>query len=210
MSAATTQPPAYGPGPHGAGATAARPLPGAEACPLCGAPLQPDQEWCLRCGAAARTRLAAVPNWKAPVAIFATVVAISLGVLAAALVKLAGGSGTPPTITRTVTGPAAAVAPATPGSTPLATPATPGAASPGAASTPTTGTATHAAGGATAAKPPAAASPGATRSGSSTPARGSTPTTPTVSGNARSPLPSLAGVGGVLGARLKAQRNKAK
>lgn len=61
-----------------------------EACPLCQAPLSPDQSWCLRCGAAARTRLAAQPKWKALVVSLMLVVVLSLGVLAAALVKLAG------------------------------------------------------------------------------------------------------------------------
>jgi predicted amidophosphoribosyltransferase len=59
-------------------------------CPLCQAPLRSDQSWCLRCGAAARTRLAAQPKWKALVVTFLLVVVLSLGVLAAALVKLAG------------------------------------------------------------------------------------------------------------------------
>jgi predicted amidophosphoribosyltransferase len=61
-----------------------------ETCPLCGAPLTREQSWCLRCGAAARTRLAAQPKWKALVVAFVVVVVLSLGVLAAALVKLAG------------------------------------------------------------------------------------------------------------------------
>ena len=47
-------------------APTAAPPPADEACPLCGAPLAPEQEWCLRCGAAARTRLAASPAWKTP------------------------------------------------------------------------------------------------------------------------------------------------
>ena len=59
-------------------------------CPLCQAPLRADQNWCLRCGAAARTRLAAQPKWKALVAVLLLVVMLSLVVLAAALVKLAG------------------------------------------------------------------------------------------------------------------------
>ncbi len=59
-------------------------------CPLCQAPLSSDQNWCLRCGAAARTRLAAQPKWKALVVALLLVVVLSLGVLAAALVKLAG------------------------------------------------------------------------------------------------------------------------
>lgn len=61
-----------------------------EACPLCGAPIRSEQNWCLRCGAAARTRLAAQPKWKALVVTLMVVVVLSLAVLAAALVKLAG------------------------------------------------------------------------------------------------------------------------
>lgn len=79
------------------------PAAGGEACPLCGAGLHSEQEWCLNCGAAARTRLAAAPSWKGLVAALAVVVALSLGVLAAALVKLAAGTPAPATLTRTVT-----------------------------------------------------------------------------------------------------------
>jgi predicted amidophosphoribosyltransferase len=61
-----------------------------EVCPLCQAPLRPEQSWCLHCGAAARTRLAAQPKWKALVVALLLVVVLSLGVLAVALVKLAG------------------------------------------------------------------------------------------------------------------------
>jgi hypothetical protein len=61
-----------------------------EQCPLCGVPLQTEQDWCLTCGAGARTRLAAQPKWKGLVIALALVVVISIGVLAAALVKLAG------------------------------------------------------------------------------------------------------------------------
>jgi hypothetical protein len=117
----------------GTGATAPaapRPL---EACPLCGAPLQPAQEWCLQCGAAARTRLAAAPNWRLPTALIAVLAALSLGVIAAALVKLAGetGPGPAPTTT-TITTPAPA-APA-----PSATTAAPAPTSPAAGAAPTT------------------------------------------------------------------------
>ncbi len=117
------------------------------ACPLCGAPLEADQEWCLRCGAAARTRLAAPTNWKAPIVAIAVTVMLALGILAAALVKLTGGSGTstalaPVTTTITRSTPSA-VTPGltgtatTPGAGPggTAAPASPGAVSPG---TPTT------------------------------------------------------------------------
>ena len=137
---AVAQPPAgvsgavRGPEPMGSG----------EACPLCGSPLQPEQEWCLRCGAAARTRLAATPNWRAPIAAILAAVALALGVLTAALVALAGGSSPTKTqVTRTVTtAPAAATpAPASPTTAPApAAPATSAPANPptGAKTTTTT------------------------------------------------------------------------
>ena len=110
MSVASSPPPG-----GGMSAAAPSPAPPREACPLCGAALHPEQEWCFRCGGAARTRLAAAPNWKGPIAALAVVVALSLGVLAAALVTLAGGSGsTAPTTatTTTVTTSPVAVTPA--------------------------------------------------------------------------------------------------
>lgn len=81
-----TPAPASAPGGQ---ASAAAPVP-QEVCPLCAAPLRPDQDWCLRCGTGARTRLAAPPKWKGLVVAFVLVVVLSLAVLAAALVKLAG------------------------------------------------------------------------------------------------------------------------
>jgi hypothetical protein len=61
-----------------------------EWCPLCGWTLDREQDWCLACGAAARTRLAATPRWRAPIAILAIVIVASLAILIAALVKLIG------------------------------------------------------------------------------------------------------------------------
>lgn len=109
MSVATSPPPGSGEvSPPGSGEPR-RPY---DACPLCGAPLQANQEWCLRCGAAARTRLAATPAWRAPIVALAVVVALAVGVLAVALVKLADDP--PPVVsTTTVTTQAAASAPAT-------------------------------------------------------------------------------------------------
>jgi peptidylprolyl isomerase len=137
------------PSTTGSGAGETVHTPAGEPCPLCGAPLDPEQEWCLRCGAAARTRLATSPNWKAPIIALAVVAALSLGVIAAALVKLAGNSSSPatpatttvaaaPAVTPSVTSPGTLGAPGTPTPSPAGTP-TPGAAStptPGAASTP--------------------------------------------------------------------------
>ncbi len=111
-----------------------------EACPLCGSPLDPRQDWCLSCGAAARTRLAATPNWKGPVAAIAVVAVLALGVLAAALVKLAGGSGSGAApVTTTVTTAPAASAPVTPTS---ATPGVPTTIAPSTSTTPTAGVST--------------------------------------------------------------------
>jgi len=64
--------------------------PATEACPLCGAPLRAEQDWCLRCGAAARTRLAAPPKWRALTTALLVIVVASLAVLTIALLKLAG------------------------------------------------------------------------------------------------------------------------
>jgi RNA polymerase subunit RPABC4/transcription elongation factor Spt4 len=98
-------------------AVAFRPPTTGEACPLCGALLHPEQEWCLSCGAAARTRLAAAPRWRGLVVVVAVIVVLCLGVLAAALVKLAGSSSaTAPGTTTIVTAPASATqAPGTAG-----------------------------------------------------------------------------------------------
>src|SRR5437588_2151556 len=92
-----------------------------DACPLCTAALATEQEWCLQCGAAARTRLAATPRWRPPLVALALIAAIGAGVLTAALVKLVGpsSSSNAPAATR-------ALAPA-PGAAPAAT--TPGASS---------------------------------------------------------------------------------
>jgi hypothetical protein len=127
--------------PHDADAPV--PTPVGEPCPVCGAPLHPEQSWCLRCGSAARTRLAPSPNWKPPLAALAVVVALALGALAAALVDLAGGSGTVPAITTTVTTAAAATTPTTPPATTTAAGAssTPTTAAPTSTTTPKTGAA---------------------------------------------------------------------
>jgi hypothetical protein len=90
-------------GSAGAAPPSAPEQPASEACPLCGAPLHPEQEWCLNCGAAARTRLAASPAWRGPIVTLVVVLILCLGVLAGSLVKLAGGSRAPTTQTTTVT-----------------------------------------------------------------------------------------------------------
>jgi hypothetical protein len=168
-------------GGHGPGAPQAGPvgdphlalpqrMSGGEACPLCGTPLSPEQDWCLRCGAAARTRLAATPNWKAPIATIAVVAALALAILAAALVKLAGGSGSSSApATTTVTSPATSTpaAPATTAPAGLAT--TPTATTPGA------GTPTTPGGGTPATGTPGAATPATPSTTTTSPSTGLTP-----------------------------------
>jgi hypothetical protein len=130
-----------------------------EACPLCGAPLHPEQEWCLRCGAAARTRLAASSSWKAPLIALAVVATLSLGVLAAALIKLGVDSSSTTNVTRTIAGaPASVTSPGTAAPPPAPSATTPGAAGPGAAA-------------------PGAAAPGAAKPGAVEPAVGLKPVT---------------------------------
>lgn len=45
-------------------------------CPRCQTPLQPEQDWCLNCGTAARTAIAATPNWKRPLVLLAVVAVV--------------------------------------------------------------------------------------------------------------------------------------
>jgi hypothetical protein len=66
----------------------AAPAPGTIACPRCAAVIGPDQDWCLACGAPARTRLVPTPNWRAPVAALAVIVLLAGIALAAAFVSL--------------------------------------------------------------------------------------------------------------------------
>jgi|SRR5271165_1935713 len=129
MSVAPASPPSLADAPGGArgpveDASAGAPRP--EACPLCGAPLGTEQEWCLHCGAAARTRLATSSNWKAPIIAIATVAVLSLGVLAVSLAALAGDFGSSST--------APAIIPAPVASTPAAVPTTPEGSTPGTSS----------------------------------------------------------------------------
>jgi hypothetical protein len=60
------------------------------ACPRCGSPLAPDQEWCLNCGNAVGTRIAPTPRWRLPVAIVAAVLALLVAALLLSLVELSG------------------------------------------------------------------------------------------------------------------------
>ena len=110
------------------------------ACPRCGANVAPDQDWCLDCGAAARTRLCPTPNWRAPIAALA-VVALLAGIgLAVAFVALTNDSTKAPVTSTAATAPAVATEPtaAPPPTTPpttATTPLTTGTAPPPAATT---------------------------------------------------------------------------
>jgi uncharacterized paraquat-inducible protein A len=73
------------------------PAPGTIACPRCGTAVGPEQEWCLRCGAAARTRLVPTPNWRAPLLVLALVAVLAAIALALAFVELTNDNEpTPP------------------------------------------------------------------------------------------------------------------
>jgi hypothetical protein len=62
-------------------------------CPRCGANVAPEQDWCLECGAPARTRLAPTPNWRAPIALVAVVVLLAGIALAFAFTSLTSDDG---------------------------------------------------------------------------------------------------------------------
>ncbi len=77
------------------------PPPGSLRCPRCSATVGPEQDWCLECGAPARTRLAPTPNWQLPTVAVAAIVLLAGALLAFAFVRLtddgASAVGTTPT-----------------------------------------------------------------------------------------------------------------
>ena len=92
-------------------------------CPRCGNPLGPGQEWCLSCGAAVTTRIAAAPTWRGPLAAMAGVGLLALAALALAFFALADDEpATTPAVAPT---PTAAAPAATPTPTPAPGDATP-------------------------------------------------------------------------------------
>lgn len=48
----------------------------ARRCPRCGHGLREDQDWCLNCGSAVRTRIATTPGWRLPLALLAGLLAL--------------------------------------------------------------------------------------------------------------------------------------
>lgn len=61
---------------------------GTISCPRCGAVVGPEQEWCLSCGAPARTRLVPTPNWRAPLLVLALIAVLAGIALALAFADL--------------------------------------------------------------------------------------------------------------------------
>jgi septal ring-binding cell division protein DamX len=59
-------------------------------CPRCAAPLTPQQEWCLNCGADVGSRIVGAPSWRGPVALVVGLLTIAAIALILALVELAG------------------------------------------------------------------------------------------------------------------------
>jgi septal ring-binding cell division protein DamX len=94
-------------------------------CPRCGAGLTPEQEWCLSCGAAVGTRVAAPRGWRIPLAAVGLLLALAVVALALALFELAGDAEQVKEAPATPT--PAAPAAATPAPAATATPTAPAA-----------------------------------------------------------------------------------
>jgi hypothetical protein len=130
----SAQPPVSGqPQPQG-------PDPETIPCPRCSSPVRGDQDWCLECGAPARTRLAQTPNWRLPTVAIGAIVLLAGALLAFAFVKLTSDNDAAPAAA-TSTAPVIDTAPTTPipppagttvpGATPPVAPAPPPAVVPG-------------------------------------------------------------------------------
>jgi hypothetical protein len=91
------------------------PPPGSLRCPRCSATVGPEQDWCLECGAPARTRLAPTPNWQLPTVAIGAIILLAGALLAFAFVELTGDdgatAGTTPTAVVETAPPAAVVPP---------------------------------------------------------------------------------------------------
>ena len=113
-------------------------------CPRCGAAVPPEQDWCLECGHAARTRVAPAPRWRLPIIVAATVGILALGALGLAFVDLTEDPEGPPPATTPSTAPTTtpAVPPPPPATTPSTAPTTTPAVPPPPPATTTTPTAT--------------------------------------------------------------------
>lgn len=65
------------------------PRAGGDACALCGAPMEDEQEWCLECGAG-RTVIHSPPDWRVPALVVGGIILAALVAFAIALVNLNG------------------------------------------------------------------------------------------------------------------------
>lgn len=110
MSAPAQSPPPgpAAPAPPGPVTTAVPPI----ACPSCGTTIQPEQDWCLTCGAAARTRLAPTPNWRVLVAALIALAVAAVIVLVVAFASLTAQDGPASPTTPTVPSGTAPIQPA--------------------------------------------------------------------------------------------------
>jgi uncharacterized paraquat-inducible protein A len=79
-------------------------------CPRCDAELAPEQDWCLSCGTAARTVIAAPPRWRAPLAVIAVIAVLCGAALAWAFVALTNNDADVRAAKTTVVAPAPAPA----------------------------------------------------------------------------------------------------
>ena len=130
---ADTQPPAPADTP---------PVPAPIACPRCGAEVRGDQDWCVECGLAARTRMAPIPDWRVPMLVAGAIGLVALVALVIAFVVVTNNNqpvtgapapaaptqapDTAPAVTPTVAAPAATTPPAATApaaTTPVTTPA---------------------------------------------------------------------------------------
>lgn len=145
-------------------------------CPQCGGEIGEEQEWCLRCGRGARTRVLRARHWRVPIVLAGVLVALAGAGLAVLFVALSGenqkavtSGELTTTVTITTAAPSAAAPPAATPTVPPATttPTAPGTSAP-ATPAPTTST-----------TPPTASTPTASPKGSTTPpATGGTKTPP--------------------------------
>lgn len=103
----TPEPVAAPPAPDAPTGVSETPAVEVPACARCGAALHPGQEWCLECGAAARTRIAGPRGWRFPMLLAGLVALLAGAGVAVWLVSLSDNATTQASTLTT----AAAVAP---------------------------------------------------------------------------------------------------